>query len=71
MFLLLLLLLSFFPRLISAVGDWMSTILPYVVWPIVQIKDAGLKRAARGSPKTEDAKNRHLGNIVQLYRAIS
>ena len=25
--------LSFFPRLISAVGDWMSTILPHVVWP--------------------------------------
>ena len=23
----------FFPRLISAVGDWMSTILPHVVWP--------------------------------------
>jgi len=27
------LLLSFFPRLISAVADWMSTILPHVVWP--------------------------------------
>jgi len=26
-------LLSFFPRLISAVGDWMSTILPHMVWP--------------------------------------
>ena len=24
---------SYFPRLISAVGDWMSTILPHVVWP--------------------------------------
>jgi len=22
-----------FPRLISAVGDWMSTILPHKVWP--------------------------------------
>ena len=22
-----------FPRLISAVGDWMSTILPVIVWP--------------------------------------
>jgi len=29
----LFLLLSFFPRLISAVGDWMSTILPHMVWP--------------------------------------
>ena len=23
----------FFPRLISAVTDWMSTILPHMVWP--------------------------------------
>jgi len=23
----------FFPRFISAVGDWMSTILPHMVWP--------------------------------------
>jgi len=23
----------FFPRLISAGGDWMSTILPHMVWP--------------------------------------
>jgi len=22
-----------FPRLISAVGDWMSTILPHMAWP--------------------------------------
>ena len=27
------LLLSFFPRLISAVGDWMLTILWHMVWP--------------------------------------
>jgi len=34
-FLLLLLLLSifFFPRLISAVAEWMSTILLHMVWP--------------------------------------
>jgi len=25
--------LSFFPRIISAVGNWMSAILPHVVWP--------------------------------------
>jgi len=25
--------LSLFPRLISAVGDWMSTILRHMVWP--------------------------------------
>jgi len=23
----------FFPRLISAVADWMSTVLPHLVWP--------------------------------------
>jgi len=26
-------LLSFFPWLISAVTNWMSTILPHMVWP--------------------------------------
>ena len=26
-------LLSFFRLIISAVGDWMSTILPHMVWP--------------------------------------
>jgi len=25
--------LTFFPHLISAVGDWMSTILRHMVWP--------------------------------------
>jgi len=24
---------TFFPRLISSVGDWMATILPHMVWP--------------------------------------
>jgi len=28
-----LLLSSFFPRIFSAVGDWMSTILPHMMWP--------------------------------------
>ena len=26
-------LLFFFPRLISAAADWMSAILPHMVWP--------------------------------------
>jgi len=26
-------LLLFFPRLVSAVGDWMSATLPHMVWP--------------------------------------
>jgi len=25
--------LLFFPRLISAVADWMSAILPHMMWP--------------------------------------
>jgi len=32
-FILSLVLLFFFPRLISAVADWTSTILPHMVWP--------------------------------------
>jgi len=31
-------LLLFFPRLISAVGDWMSTILPHMVWPYCKFR---------------------------------
>jgi len=32
-FILWFLLLLFFPRLISAAGNWMSIILPHMVWP--------------------------------------
>jgi len=32
-FMLWFVLLSFFPRLISAAADWMSSILPHMVWP--------------------------------------
>ena len=28
----------FFPRLISAVGDWMSAILPHMVWPSCEFR---------------------------------
>ena len=54
-FLLSFFLLLFFPRLISAVGDWMSTIL----------------RLAGNTGRKKVAKNRHLGTIAQLCRAIS
>jgi len=40
---------------------------------LVQIRNAGLKRAARSSLKIQDAKvtkNRHLGTNAQLCRAI-
>jgi len=38
---------------------------------LVRIYGAGLKRAARGSLKMQDAINRNLRTIVQLCRAIS
>jgi len=37
-FILWFLLLSFFPRLISAVGDWMSAILRHMVWPYCEFR---------------------------------
>ena len=73
----LLLLLSFFPRLISAVADWMSAILPQSTHGValVRISDAGLKRAARGSLEMQDPKMSpkapSIGTIAQLCRAIS
>ena len=47
---------SFFPRLISAVADWMSAILPHMVWPLCEFSAAGLKRGAHGSVQTQDAR---------------
>jgi len=37
-FVLLFLLLLFFPRLISAIADWMSTILLHMVWPYCEFR---------------------------------
>ena len=60
---------SLFPRLISAVADWMSAILPHMVWP----SDAGLKRAACGSLKIQTQKKSpkisiwHHGTILSGY----
>jgi len=62
----------FFPRLISAAADWMSTTHGVA---LVRIYNAGLKCAARGSLQMQDPKkvpkNRHLGTIAQLCWAIS
>ena len=53
----------FFPRLFSAVADWVSTILPHMVCvALVRIWDADLKRATRGSMKIQDAKIANLLN---------
>jgi len=45
----------FFPHLISAVADWMPTSTTHGV-ALVQIYDAGLKCAARGSLKIRTQK---------------
>jgi len=52
-----LLLSSFFHRLISAVADWMSTILAHMVWPQCEL-ECILKCTSRGSLKIHDSKNR-------------
>jgi len=51
-------LLSFFPRLISAVAEWMSTIFLLSTHGValVRIEDARLKCAARGLLEIQDAK---------------
>jgi len=65
--------LSFFPRLISAVADWTSANTSTHDVALVRRSDAGLKRAARGSLKIQDAKTRQkiaiwaLHNFVGLY----
>ena len=47
----------FFPRLISAVADWISAILPHSHGvALVRISDACLKPAARGCLKIQDVK---------------
>jgi len=52
---------SFFPCLISAATDWMSAILPHMVWPLCEWNVLEI----------QDAKIRHLGTIAQLCQAIS
>jgi len=64
----------FFPRLISAVGDCMSTILPHMVWPYVNLEcrsEMYCTRLAENTGRKKIAKNRHLGTIAQLCQAIS
>jgi len=66
---------SFFPRLISAVADWMSTILLHMVWPYSANLECRCEMrctwlAGNAGPKIAK-KIRHLGAISQLCRAIS
>jgi len=61
----------FFPRLISAVGDWMSTILPHMVWPWCEFRMHvwNVLHAARWKYSTQ--KNHYFGTIAQVCRAVS
>ena len=64
----------FFPRLFSAVTDWMSTILPHMVWPYCEFRMQvwNVLHAPRWKYRTQESpKIRHLPTIAQLCRAIS
>ena len=68
-------LLLFFPRLISAVGDWMFTIL-WHTWCGLSSNlrcrsETCCTRLAENTGRKKVAKNRHLGTIPQLCQAIS
>jgi len=62
---------SFFPRLISAVGNWMFTILWLMLWPYYEFRMQVWNALHVAHCKLQDAKNRHLGTIAQLCRVIS
>jgi len=64
----------FFLRLFSAVEDWMSTILPHMVWLYCEFRMHvwNVLHAARWKCRTQKiAKIRHLGTIARFCRAIS
>jgi len=72
--------LSFFPRLISAAVDWMS--IPYfhtwcaLTWCALSANlrcrsETCCTRLAGNAERKKIAKNRHLGTIAQICRAIS
>ena len=64
----------YFPRLISAAADWMSTILRHMVWPYsanleCRSEMCCARLAGNAGPK-KLPKSRHLGTIAQICRAI-
>jgi len=74
-FVLFLLFSSFFPRLISAVADWMYTILLHMMWPYSANLECRSKMcctwlAWNAGPK-KSPKIHHLGTIAELFRTIS
>jgi len=66
--------LSFFPGLISAVADWMSTILAHVVGRNANLRcrsETCYTRLDANTGRKNSSKNRHLGTVAQFCRAIS
>jgi len=68
--------LSFFsfPRLISAAAGWMSAILWHMVWPSGNLEcrsERCCTRLAANAGPQKVAKNRYLGTMAQLCRAVS
>jgi len=66
----------FLPRLISPVADWMSTILPHMVWSGLSVNlrcssETCCMRLAENTGCKKSPKIRHLSTIAQLSRAIS
>jgi len=61
----------FFPRLFSAVADWMSIILPHMMWPYCEFRVQVWNVLNAGSQKIQDTKNRHLHTFAQLCWAVS
>jgi len=64
----------FFYRLTSAIADWMSTILPHMMWPYCEFRMQvwNVLHAARWKYRTQkSAKIRHLGTIAQLCPTVS
>ena len=51
---------SFFPRLISAVADWMTTILPHMVWPQCEFRMHvwNVRHAARWKYRTQKSRQK-------------
>ena len=69
------LLLLFPSPIVSAVVDWMSTILPHMLWPQCEFRMQVWDVLHATRWKIQDAKklpkNRHLGTIAQICRAVS
>ena len=65
---------SIFPRLISAVADWMSAILPHICGLSANLgcrSETCCTRLAGNAGRKKSPKSRHLRTIVELCRAMS